>query len=321
VARGLPIGAQVVQLRYRHAGDGKYYQHDFERSGTRLTAQPDGSLRISNPTARLWGDYGEMRFLENPPKRGRRKSRSRGRSKSKARRNPTRAKAAGRNPPARRRAKRSPPAGFSSWADWSSWMQGTRKKGGAVARRKGRRRSSGRSTARRRSSSSSSRGSTRRRRSYRRNPPRGFSVKGITGRAIQGATDGAGVLAGQIAARAIPTALKLPQAGTLGLAVQAGVGIGAGMVAGRMVNANLGRNMVAGAFAAIFASLVKRANVPVISAALGDEGDLVSAYPTTEIAAYPYGAISAGSEISSYPAGSGGPYGAGQMYSALDMQQ
>lgn len=267
------IGAQVMQIKYRHAGDGKYYRHDFERAGTRLTAQPDGSLRIANPTARLWGDYGDMRYLENPPRKGRKRGkRGKGKGRAKAAR-----RGAGRNPPARKRAtKRKPPAGFRSWAEWAKSMQDKRSQGGTMARRKGRRRAS---SHRARSSG----GSHRRRRSYRRNPP----GRGLVGFGMQAVTDGAGVTAGVIAARAIPAVANLPQAGAVGLAVQLGAGLGAGILASRMVNRRFGENMAAGAMSAVYQSLIKRAGVPVISSALGDEGDVFSAYPNVGISAYP----------------------------------
>lgn len=54
-------GAQLMSdrlytIEYKHKGNGKNYFHDFKK-GTLMHALPDGSIRISRPGAKVWGDY------------------------------------------------------------------------------------------------------------------------------------------------------------------------------------------------------------------------------------------------------------------------
>lgn len=56
--RGELIGTTVERLtiRYKHAADGQHYYHHTQ-AGVRIQALPDGSLRLTHPTRRLWGEY------------------------------------------------------------------------------------------------------------------------------------------------------------------------------------------------------------------------------------------------------------------------
>ena len=45
-----------LEIKYRHAEDGKYYVHTFGK-GDELRTMPDGSLRIANPDRSLWRDF------------------------------------------------------------------------------------------------------------------------------------------------------------------------------------------------------------------------------------------------------------------------
>jgi hypothetical protein len=130
-----------------------------------------------------------------------------------------------------------------------------------------------------------------RRRAYRRNPPRPFRLEKLPQLLMDGAIDGLQVVVGKAAARTIPTLINVPTAGPIGLAIQALSAVAAGF-AGSFLSPNAAKMFLAGGFAAPVESLIKGLNIPVLSAALGDE-DLVelpmSAYPMLDagVAAYP----------------------------------
>jgi len=52
--RGKVLG-RVTRIEYVHAEDGQHYFHDFG-GGVQVRAMPDGSLRMSHPSKRLWED-------------------------------------------------------------------------------------------------------------------------------------------------------------------------------------------------------------------------------------------------------------------------
>lgn len=199
----------------------------------------------------------------------------------------------------RRRAsggKRKPPRGFKSW---SAYMASIRPKSGrkpgpkraktrrpamSRKRRKSRRRSNPpRASFRRRRSSQRRRGG---RRHLRRNPP----MRGIIGTLIDGVKGGAGVVAGKAISRAVPALIGIQPQGYLGLAVQAGVGVGAYMLADRFVGRENARNVLYGAFGGVIESAIRGWNIPVLSPALGDETELHA------IAGYVHGYLPAGTD-------------------------
>ena len=55
---GKLMSDHLYTIEYVHKGNGKNYFHDFKR-GTTMHAMPDGSIRISRPGAKVWGDYPE----------------------------------------------------------------------------------------------------------------------------------------------------------------------------------------------------------------------------------------------------------------------
>lgn len=121
----------------------------------------------------------------------------------------------------------------------------------------------------------------RSRRRFRRNPG---TVKGLIGMATQGLKDAAGVVVGKTAARALPQVLGLPQAGAMGLGIQAVAALVVGYGASRFLGHDVGRMVLAGGLAAPLESAVKQMNIPIVSAAL-------SAYP---LGAYPGEGLGAG---------------------------
>ncbi|MEE8177703.1 MAG: hypothetical protein V3T65_06890 [Acidobacteriota bacterium] len=129
-----------------------------------------------------------------------------------------------------------------------------------------------------------------RRRRYRRNQPR-------RGRIIQQLTDGATgafqVLIGKATARSVPQMIGLPAEGAFGIAVQAGVGIVAGMLAHQMFGKRAGDFVLAGALTAPLESIIVAANIPILSPALSAYPQLMSAYPALPQAYTPTGLMSA----------------------------
>lgn len=101
---------------------------------------------------------------------------------------------------------------------------------------------------------------------YRRNPG---GISGIVSQLTTGLMNAAEVTVGRIAARIVPALFKLPQGGAIGLAVQTGVGIAAGMAAEK-VKRGSGAFVLAGALSAPVESIIKGLNLPVVSAALGE---------------------------------------------------
>ena len=52
------IGISVFAIQYRHAADGKDYDHPFETADVLLLGMPDGSLKIESASGnRLWENF------------------------------------------------------------------------------------------------------------------------------------------------------------------------------------------------------------------------------------------------------------------------
>jgi len=132
--------------------------------------------------------------------------------------------------------------------------------------RKSRSRSKASNPRKRRRATSSRARTTTRRRTYRRrrNPPK---VK-ILGQLMDGVKDAGGIIIGKAAARAIPTMTNLPKQGALGLAVQAGVALAAGIAAHRFVGRDFGRMVLAGGLTAPLETAIVANNVPLLGPAL-----------------------------------------------------
>ncbi len=113
-----------------------------------------------------------------------------------------------------------------------------------------------------------------RRRRRRRNPFGMGGARGIVAQLTQGAVDALGVVTGKAASRAIPALIGLNQTGPAGVAIQAASAIAAGWL-GSLVNRNFGRMALAGGLSGIVEGFVKVANIPILSASLGDEYDAV----------------------------------------------
>lgn len=109
------------------------------------------------------------------------------------------------------------------------------------------------------------------RRHRRRRNPFG-SAKGMVGSVMQGFGDALAIVGGKVASRAIPALVGLQQTGIAGVAIQAGSAIAASWAANK-VKPGLGRLVLAGGLAGILEGYIKGANIPVVSAALGDYYD------------------------------------------------
>jgi hypothetical protein len=97
-------------------------------------------------------------------------------------------------------------------------------------------------------------------------------MKGIFGFAQNAAVGAAEVLAGKVIVRKA-RALAGQKPGTLlGSLIEAGVGIGAGMLASRMVNREVGERIAMGGLLAPMETLVQQLGIPHVSDSLGDDG-------------------------------------------------
>ena len=47
---------RVVEIKYKHAQNGKYYRHTFDKKPSILLL-PDGRVEIFHPTLRLWDEF------------------------------------------------------------------------------------------------------------------------------------------------------------------------------------------------------------------------------------------------------------------------
>lgn len=103
-----------------------------------------------------------------------------------------------------------------------------------------------------------------RRRVYRRNAKK----LDVLGMLKDGVMDAAGIIAGEVGARTLPTLLKLPKQGAVGLGVQALSAVALGYGADRFVNKDVGRMVLAGALAAPMKTFIVSKNVPFLAPAL-----------------------------------------------------
>lgn len=106
-----------------------------------------------------------------------------------------------------------------------------------------------------------------RRRSYRRNPAKGI-VKSLT----DGAVNAGHIVLGKAGARLVPDALNLPRTGATGLAVQAAVAVGLGMLADGFMPKRRAELILAGALTAPVESIIAGAGIPLLSPALSGYG-------------------------------------------------
>ncbi len=168
-------------------------------------------------------------------------------------------------------AKRKPPKGFRTW---SAYMASIRPNSGGTAVAKRKRKSTRKAvTRRRRRNPSVAAKPVRRARSrYRRNPM-GLSLNGVQNILMGGVKDAALGVAGKSATRFVRSKLGYDGATTVGAAVEVATATALGIAAAKMLGPQHARAIVQGAFMGPIETFIKAANVPFISATLGDEGD------------------------------------------------
>lgn len=125
---------------------------------------------------------------------------------------------------------------------------------------------------------------SKRRRRARRNPP--ASLRGIVGMAVGGVKDAALITVGRgvthTIARKLPFANKLPD-----VAVQTAVALATGVAARLMVGGDMARIAFAGALSVPMDTALRKANVPLLTAALASDEEISARYYST-IGAYPH---------------------------------
>lgn len=121
----------------------------------------------------------------------------------------------------------------------------------------------------------------------------------IVGRVTEGLKDGAATVVGQAAARTVPTLLRLPRTGILGISLEVLSAVAVGILAERVVSRDTARSITAGGVSAPLATLAVAYNVPFLSRALSPASAAagVSGY----LRAYPQGGMSVG--VGAYPQG------------------
>lgn len=180
--------------------------------------------------------------------------------------------------------RRKPPKGYSSWKAWSAALRRKQRKGGhSVAHRRKR------TSKRRRRGTRTVTLLRSRRRTYRSNPP--LTLQRAPQLLIRGVQDAAIITVGKAGSRALPQLIGLPaDSSPMGLAVVAAAAVGVGLVGHQLGGRDVGRLALAGALTAPIEGLIRAMNIPMLSAALGD--DLVEvpmgAYPDAlGMGAYP----------------------------------
>lgn len=175
--------------------------------------------------------------------------------------------------------KRKVPKGYRSWKEYMSYVSSHRK------------------GARRRNAPNPARKTTKRKagarppaatraRSYRRNP---IKMGSIVDQVMSGGIGAVEVLAGKGIARSVPSLFNIDRETTMGLIVQALAGLAAGLGAQYVLPSGAAHVIMSGGLSAPLESLIKRAGIPVISAAFGEteeEAEYISAYPEL-MGAYP----------------------------------
>lgn len=128
----------------------------------------------------------------------------------------------------------------------------------------------------------------RRRRTTRRNPPVSLRPKNIGRELLQGVKDAGFIIGGKASARALPTLLKLPQAGLVGLGVQLGTAFATGLAVHKFVGRDAGRFWLAGGLTAPLETWIVAKNVPFLAPALspGTAAVQVGAYVAPGLSAY-----------------------------------
>jgi hypothetical protein len=184
--------------------------------------------------------------------------------------------------------------GYSTWREWMAHIR--KKKGGenTMAKKKHHKKKGHHKKHKTNPITNFHRGGKRH---YRRNPP--ISMRGFVPMLLNGVTDAAEIIIGKAVTRTLPALIGLPHGSPLNLLGQAVTAIGAGYLGHSFISANAGKMILAGGLAAPLEDLIKGANIPLLSPALGEEIEQISGYSEDEamasypmIGAYPMGEMS-----------------------------
>lgn len=134
-----------------------------------------------------------------------------------------------------------------------------------------------------------------RRRSVRRR--RGGSLRGVVPMLIEGGKDAVIGVGAKAAVRIIRSKAGFESAGAIGVGVELAAAAAVGLLAGKFLGANAARAAVQGALMAPVEAFIKGANVPLVSAALGDVGDYADSLPG--VGGYP--GLRMSDSVSGYP--------------------
>lgn len=224
------MSGRVYAIEYKHTADGKNYRHDFG-SGIDMVARRDGKIVISGDGKRVWEDFDDMKFLVNPAKKKRAAKRT-------TKRRSTRTTKRKVSASTRRR---------------SAASTGAKSMAAKRRRRKTVRRNPPRASVK------------RRRRTYRRNPPLSSLPKLL----ISGVESAAFGIAGKIGARFIRTQLGFVPSSMMGNLAEVGAGVAAALLLGNKWG-DASRAIMQGAMMAPLESMIKTANIPVVTDLLGN---------------------------------------------------
>lgn len=138
----------------------------------------------------------------------------------------------------------------------------------------------------------------------RRRNPAGFSARGLMGTVVTGVKDAALGVAGMGVTRVVRSKLGFEAGSAMGSVVELVGGIALGMLGQRFLGADGARAVTQGAFMGPVIAMVKKANVPLLADALGDDMGLYGpgssygylyGYPAPGLAGYPTAPLLAGS--------------------------
>jgi hypothetical protein len=197
------------------------------------------------------------------------------------------------------RSKRGVPAwvkakGFSTW---KSYMASIRKqKGGEQMAKRKKKKGVSKRSHKKRSFSSNPPSHRRHKRRYRPNPP--VSMKGFIPMLMEGVIDAGEIVAGKAAARLIPALFGFQRGTMMNMIGQGATAVAIGYLGHSFISRNAGKMLLAGGLASPVEDIIKTLNIPMISAALGEDVDLIASYPGDD-----YAEIGEDDELASYPMG------------------
>lgn len=191
-------------------------------------------------------------------------------------------------------ARRTPPKGYGSWKSYMAHIRTFKTKGGEKTMAGKKHHKKKKAAKRLRGNPPSPVQRRPKRRHFRSNPP--VSMRGFVPMLMEGVVDAGEIVVGKAAVRLVPSLFGWTRGTMMNLIAQSATAVVLGYAGHSWISRNAGKMLLAGGLASPIEDMIKSANIPMLSAALGEEMDYLAAYPE-DLSAYP--------DLSSYPVLSG----------------